>query len=45
MDIHALVLHGIDAPTSLVAAKAIDLSFDPITSIRALQFYSMVTGR
>ena len=39
VDIHALVLHGIDVPTSLAAAKAIDLSFDPITSIRALQFY------
>jgi hypothetical protein len=39
VDIHALVSHGIDVPTGLAAAKAIDRSFDPITSIRALQFY------
>jgi hypothetical protein len=39
VDIHALVSHGIDLPTGLAAAKAIDGSFDPITSIRALQFY------
>jgi hypothetical protein len=32
-------LHGIDLPTALAAAKAIDTSFDPATSIRALQFY------
>ena len=38
-DIHALVSHGIDVPTGLAAAKAIDRSFDPITSLRALQFY------
>jgi Nucleotidyl transferase AbiEii toxin, Type IV TA system len=38
-DIHALVSHGIDLPTALGAAKAIDRSFDPATSIRALQFY------
>jgi Nucleotidyl transferase AbiEii toxin, Type IV TA system len=38
VDIHALALHGIDLPTAL-AAKAIDPSFDPATSIRALQFY------
>jgi hypothetical protein len=39
VDIHALVSHGIDVPTGLAAAKAIDGRFDPVTSIRALQFY------
>jgi len=39
VDIHALVSHGIDVVTGLAAGKAIDRSFDPITSIRALQFY------
>jgi len=39
VDIHALALHGVDLPTALAAAKAIDTSFDPATSIRALQFY------
>ena len=39
MDIHALVSNGIDLPTALAAAKAIDKSFDPATSIRAIQFY------
>jgi len=39
VDIHALASHGIDLPTALAAAKAIDKSFDPATSIRALQFY------
>jgi hypothetical protein len=39
LDIHALVLHGIDVPTGLAAAKAIDRRFDPVISIRALQFY------
>ena len=39
VDIHALTAHGIDLPTALAAAKAIDKSFDPATSIRALQFY------
>ena len=39
VDIHTLVLHGIDVPTGLAAAKAIDRRFDPVTSIRALQFY------
>jgi Nucleotidyl transferase AbiEii toxin, Type IV TA system len=39
VDIHTLVSHGIDVPTGLAAAKAIDWSFDPITSLRALQFY------
>jgi len=39
VDIHALVSHGIDLPTALGAAKAIDRRFDPATSIRALQFY------
>ena len=39
VDIHTLVSHGVDVPTGLAAAKAIDRSFDPTTSIRALQFY------
>jgi hypothetical protein len=39
VDIHALASHRIDLPTALAAAKAIDTSFDPATSIRALQFY------
>lgn len=39
MDIHALVSNGIDLATGLAAARAIDSSFDPATSIRALQFY------
>jgi len=39
VDIHALVSHGIDLSTALGAAKAIDRSFEPATSIRALQFY------
>jgi hypothetical protein len=39
VDIHTLVSHGIDVPTGLAAAKAIDRSFDPATSIRALQFF------
>jgi len=39
VDIHALASHGIDLPTALAAAKAIDKTFDPATSIRAIQFY------
>ena len=39
VDIHALVSKGIDVATGLSAARAIDRGFDPITSIRALQFY------
>ena len=39
VDIHTLVSHGIDVPTGLAAAKAIDRNFDPVTSIRALQFF------
>jgi hypothetical protein len=39
VDIHTLVSHGIDVSTGLAAAKAIDQSFDPEISIRALQFY------
>jgi len=39
VDIHTLVSHGIDVPTGLAAAKAIDRKFDPATSIRALQFF------
>lgn len=38
-DTHTLATHGIDVPTGLAAAKAIDRSFDPMTSVRALQFY------
>jgi hypothetical protein len=39
VDIHTLVSRGgIDVPTGLAAAKAINPSFDPITSIRALQY-------
>jgi hypothetical protein len=39
VDIHALVLNGVDIPTALAAARAIDSRFDPAISIRALQFY------
>ncbi len=39
VDVHTLVTSGIDLPTGLAAAKAIDRTFEPITSIRALQFY------
>jgi hypothetical protein len=39
VDIHTLVSSGIDLPTGLAAAKAIDRTFDPLTSVRALQFY------
>jgi hypothetical protein len=39
VDIHALASNGIDLATGLAAATAIDKSFDPVTSIRALQFY------
>ena len=39
VDIHTLVSYGVDVPTGLAAAKAIDRSFDPTISIRALQFY------
>jgi hypothetical protein len=39
VDIHTLVSHGIDVPVALAAAKAIDRTFDPSTSIRAMQFY------
>ena len=39
VDIHTLVSHGINVPSGLAAAKAIDRTFDPATSIRALQFY------
>lgn len=38
-DIHALVSHGIDIPTGLAAARAIDAKFQPEISVRALQFY------
>jgi hypothetical protein len=43
VDIHTLVSHGVDVPTGLAAAKAIDRNFDPSISIRALQFTG--TGR
>jgi hypothetical protein len=39
VDIHALVSHGIDIPTALAAARAIDAKFQPEISLRALQFY------
>lgn len=39
VDIHTLVTQGIDVPTALAAEKAINRGFDPITSVRALQFY------
>ena len=39
VDIYTLVSHGINVPTGLAAAKAIDRNFDLLTSIRALQFY------
>jgi hypothetical protein len=39
VDIHALASNGIDLATGLAAARAIDRSFDPVTSIRALPFY------
>jgi hypothetical protein len=39
VDIHALISNGIDIASGLAAAKAIDRNFDPVTSIRALQFY------
>ncbi len=39
VDIHDLASNGIDLATGLAAARAIDKSFDPATSIRALQFY------
>lgn len=39
VDIHTLVSHRVDLPTGLAAAKAIDRDFDPMISIRALQFY------
>lgn len=32
VDIHMLVSHGIDVPTRLDAAKAIDRNFDPLIS-------------
>jgi hypothetical protein len=39
VDLHTLVSHGIGVSMGLAAAKAIDRSFDPITSVRALQFF------
>jgi hypothetical protein len=39
IDIHALASHGIDIPTSVAAAQAIDAKFNPAISIRALQFF------
>ncbi len=39
VDVHALVLHGIDIRMALAAARAIDARFQPEISLRALQFY------
>jgi hypothetical protein len=39
VDLHTLALHGVDIALGLAAAKAIDRSFDPGISVRALQFY------
>ena len=39
VDVHALASHGIDIPTALAAARAIDSQFEPAMSVRALQFY------
>jgi hypothetical protein len=39
VDIHALASHGVDIATGLAAAGTIDRTFDPVTSLRALQFY------
>jgi len=39
IDIHALASHGIDIPTGLAAAQAIDSKFNAAISIRALQFF------
>ena len=39
VDIHAFVSNGVDIPTALAAARAIDSRFNPATSVRALQFY------
>ncbi len=39
VDLHALATHGIDFPTALAAARAIDSRFSPALSIRALQFF------
>ena len=39
VDVHTLASNGVDVATGLAAAKAIDRNFDPMTSIRALQFY------
>lgn len=39
VDIHTLAANGIDLATGLAAAKAIDRNFDPVISVRALQFF------
>jgi Nucleotidyl transferase AbiEii toxin, Type IV TA system len=39
MDIHALASNGVDVPTALAAARAIDSRFNPAVSVRALQFF------
>ena len=44
VDIHALASNGIDLATGLAAAMAIDKSFDPATSIRALILWRRDTG-
>jgi hypothetical protein len=39
VDIYTLAEHGIGLPTGLASAKAIDSNFDPVISVRALQFF------
>jgi hypothetical protein len=39
VDIHALASHGVDIPTGLASARAIDPQFNPAISLKALQFY------
>jgi len=39
VDLHTLVSHGIDKLNGFGRGEAIDRSFDPAMSIRALQFY------
>ena len=39
VDIHALAMNGVDVATGLAAAKAIDANFQPVPTLRALQFY------
>jgi hypothetical protein len=39
VDIHTLASHGIDLSAGLAAARAVDRTFNPVTSVHALQFY------